>query len=275
MALTYKYAVLVAIPNERRGERVNIGVAVFHGERLDVRLMDADYKLRMLTRQDWSSRLSDAKDRLNDIFLESREPEEVLARFAMFEPLIKTSGLGWLSANDEADYEAQVKQILSSLVGLPERERAASKSTRINTEIASLLRTANVLARPGEGIEHRKVVRDYVIDASEGLRADFALKNGVIHVVATLDLRRQSADLGDAALKSVVLDKASRLHSPERVKTIGAYAVEPGMKEHFAPHLRMFGDYAHDGLLDWTNPADRNTLRKNIFDALEHGDPLI
>ena len=38
MAVTYKYSILQAVPDPRRGERVNVGVVVFLADRLDVRL---------------------------------------------------------------------------------------------------------------------------------------------------------------------------------------------------------------------------------------------
>lgn len=275
MARIYKYAVLIATPNERRGERVNIGVAVFREDRLDVRFMHASQKLRLLTTDNWDARLEAARDRLSKLFDEERDVAAALERFAAFEPLLSSSGLGSLSAQDDDDYERQLGQILSTLVSVPPRKVTERGTTRINTEIARLLKTAKVLAAEGEGVENKKVVRDYEIDASEGLRADFALKNGVIHVISTLDLRPKSADLGMAALKSIVLDKALKKFGVGKVKRFGAYAVASDMRESFRPHLKMFGEYAHDGLWDWTQQADRNKLRKNIFDALEHDDPLI
>ena len=180
MARIYKYAVLIATPNERRGERVNIGVAVFREDRLDVRFMHASQKLRLLTTDNWDARLEAARDRLSKLFDEERDVAAALERFAAFEPLLSSSGLGSLSAQDDDDYERQLGQILSTLVSVPPRKVTERGTTRINTEIARLLKTAKVLAAEGEGVENKKVVRDYEIDASEGLRADFALKNGVI-----------------------------------------------------------------------------------------------
>jgi hypothetical protein len=49
MARSYKYAVLTAVPNPRRGERVNVGIIVFRPDGFDVRFKQAEYKLRALT----------------------------------------------------------------------------------------------------------------------------------------------------------------------------------------------------------------------------------
>jgi hypothetical protein len=273
MARIYKYAILVAIPNERRGERVNIGVAVFRDRTVDVRLMHASQKLNLLTRENWDARLEAAKDRLCKLQSEGGSPAETLERFGMFEPLVSTSGLGSMSVDGADDYERQVEQILGALVSLPPRAAKTDRSTRINTEIARDLKA--VIAPKGAGVEQNKVVRDYEIDAKQGLRADFALKNGVMHVIATLDLRRQDVDLGPPAVKSLMLDESLKKFGLGKVKRFGAYAVDPGKEGQFSQHLAMLGNHAVDGFWDWNSGEDRNKLRKSIFDALEHDSPLV
>jgi hypothetical protein len=248
-------------------------VAVFRKGDLDVRFMHASHKLRLLTRENWDRRLEFAKERLSSLYTEEGSPEATLERFGYFEPLIKHSGFGLVSATDEADYEKRINQILTSLVGLPSREQSVEKTTRLNTDIAKAFRQARILADEASGIDEHKVVKDFEIDASQGLTADFALKNGVIHVIATLDLRRRTVDLGTPALKSLMLDKALKKY--KGCKRFGAYAVDPDMRGHFSQHLEMLGEHAHDGLWDWERLDERNKLRKSIFDALEHDDPLI
>ena len=48
MAHIFNYSILTAIPDARRGERVNVGIVVFLAERLDIRFSDIA-KLRALT----------------------------------------------------------------------------------------------------------------------------------------------------------------------------------------------------------------------------------
>lgn len=158
MAHTYEYAVLTAMPNPRRGERVNVGIVVFRPDRIDVRFRQAVYKLRALTGENWDFRLESASACLIELFDRDVEPREVLTQFAMVEPLLKPSNLGWLSADTDDDYEIKVDQILDSLVGLPHRKRSKSRS-RINTEITNEFKRHNVLAGKGESIESGKIVR--------------------------------------------------------------------------------------------------------------------
>ena len=71
-----------------------------------------------------------------------------------------------------------------------------------------MFRDAKVLAKPHASIMDRKIVRDLPVAPNEGLTADFALQNGMMHIASTLDLRKQNASIAEAALKSIVLDKS-------------------------------------------------------------------
>ena len=52
MVHVYDYAVLQAIPDQRRGERVNIGVAVLKEDGLGIRVFESR-KVQALTGQSW------------------------------------------------------------------------------------------------------------------------------------------------------------------------------------------------------------------------------
>ncbi|GIK49433.1 MAG: hypothetical protein BroJett013_21300 [Alphaproteobacteria bacterium] len=255
MAATFDYAVLTAVPDPRRGERVNIGVVVFRADRIDVRLESVAYKLRALTGNNLESRLESAQARYRSLFVEGQEPAVALRRIAGVEPLLKPSELGRFVASNELEYEARIADILKSLVTVPKRERGETRS-RINTEMAWDFRKANILAETTEGVVHGKVVRNYTVDDSEGLVADFALKNGKLHVTSTLDLRKASAGISQAALKSIILDRAKKKN--KKTKTIGVYAVDPDMKDMFRQQLNLLAEYS-DEMFDWT---DRNSRRK-------------
>jgi hypothetical protein len=264
MAHTYEYAVLTAVPNPRRGERVNVGIVVFRHDKIDVRFRQAAYKLRALTGEAWDSRLESASACLTDLFSSSGKAAEALETFGMLEPLLKPSSLGWLSAETDHEYEQRVDQILRALVGLPKKERIDSKS-RMNTEIAREFKKHNVLAGKDEAIENGKIVRDFPIDEQEGLAADFARKNGSFYIASTLDLRKQSVNLGEAALKSIVLDKAGRKFG-DKIRKVGVFAVDRDMLDSFKSHIDLLGDYADD-LYDWLDLDSRKRFQRSLYDA--------
>jgi hypothetical protein len=265
MAHTFEYAVLTAIPDPRRGERVNVGMAIFREDRVDVRFEQAVYKIRALTGDNWSARVESAEARYKSLFNAKEKPDTMLKRFERVEPLLKPSGTGWFAAENDEQYEQRVAEILQSLVCIPKRAPVVGKS-RINTEMAKEFRRAKILANENQDISAGKIVRNFTIDDSEGLVADFALKNGKMHVASTLDLRKQSAGMGEAALKSIILDKAKKKYRG-RAKTIGVYAMDPGMTDAFRPQLKLLCDYA-DELYDWQDGKSRKQLARMFYDAM-------
>jgi hypothetical protein len=267
MARTYEYAVLTAVPNPRRGERVNVGVIVFRPDGLDVRFNDAERKLRALTGDNWKDRIAGAEARLKNLFEPNLGVEKLIEKIRILDPLFQASALGELHPQKEEEYGTLVEQIVSSLVAVvPKREKPETTTRRINTEIVDAFSNTDVIAKRDETIEDHKMVRNFAIDSEEGLVADFALKNGKLIVAATLDLRLQSAELKDAALKSVTLDKARK--NLGTVKTVGVYAVDNDMRKDFRQHIAMLGGYA-DEMYDWTDLDGKRGFKKSIFDALK------
>lgn len=267
MARTYEYAVLTAVPNPRRGERVNVGVIVFRQDGFDIRFKQAESKLRALTGDNWKERIAGAEARLKSFFDPNLKVEKLIEKITILDPLFQPTALGYLHPQTEDEYNILVEQIVSSLIAVPpKREKTEAKTRRINTEIVDAFSNTDVIAKKDETIEDHKMVRNFTIDNEEGLIADFALKNGKLIVAATLDLRLQSAELGDAALKSITLDKATKKYR-DNVRTVGVYAVDNDMREHFKQHISMLGGYAQE-MYDWTDLEGKRSFKKSIFDAL-------
>jgi hypothetical protein len=268
MENTYKYAILTAVPDPRRGERVNIGIVVFKGSELDVRFQQASSKLKALTGSTLDSRIQSASKQIKD-FASHAPAEEILPRIGMVDPIISPTGIGIINVHDTADYERRVGEIFAALI-IPPRERRTESQSRINTEIAKMFHKANALAKPHAKISEKKIVRDYSIAPKEGLIADFALKNGKMHIASTLDLRKSNATLAEAALKSIVLDKAERVFGGNRglgVHTIGVYAVAFGMRPRFKQHIELLGDYA-DEIYNWEDSRQHQKFLRTMYNAL-------
>jgi hypothetical protein len=267
MAHTFKYSILTAIPDRRRGERVNVGIVVFRDGGLDVRFQQAAFKLKALTRENWDSRIEGIRQRITGIYKPLDSPEEMLDKIGFADPLIAPSGIGTLTSHSVADYENNINEIMESLVLLP-KPKHADAASRINTEIAMIFRKAKALAKKEQSLRDGKIVRGLPVAPSEGLTADFALQNSVMHIASTLDLRKQSARLDEAALKSIVLDK-SRDKYGKRARLIGVYAVEPDMKKHFSQHIELLSDYA-DESYNWLETGKRNKFLHTMYNAM-HG----
>lgn len=253
MANSYKYAVLEAIPDPRKGERVNIGIVVFLPDRIDVRFRAAAPKLRALAGRGWEPDLEFIRRRWIEHFDASKNPNETVSVFQL-EDWLRFSELAPIFTTEGAEYEKSVQQILAALVDIPKGPRKA-KGTRIKTEITKELNNQKLLAGAEDGLVSHKVVRDYAISVEEELYADFALQNGVFHCISALDLRKDTTKIDEAALKAIVLDKADKEHKD--AKTIGIIAMEPDMKDQFKPHVELLGDYSKNGLFNWLILSER------------------
>lgn len=252
MATVFNYSVLMAIPDPRRGERVNVGVVVFAPGGLDVRLTEMG-KVRALTGNDWSGYASEAVSRLKQRFGSSEEARAALANSESFDPLLRATAPAWFSVDSLSDYEARIRDIMAALVVRPRATVSREKTTRINTEIAKHLRDSRVLAAPEEPMESHKVVRDFLVE--DELRADFAQRNGVLRVATTLDLRKASVSIKDAALKAIILDRAKEVYGSD-TRRIGVYAAANDDLPRLRQHLELLNDYS-DETYNWMVPEER------------------
>lgn len=256
MATTFSYSVLMAVPDARRGERVNVGIMVFRPGGIDVRMTEMG-KLRALTGSDWSSYAEGVKGRLQARFGSSEEAKHMVEAQEAFDPVLRATQPAWFVVDSLADYEASVRQVLSTLVIRPKAVITKQPVTRINTEIARELKAVDALAEsPDEPMEEHRVVRDFLVE--DELKADFAQRNGVLRVAATLDLRKPHVSIKDATLKAIVLDRAKKVYGSD-TKRVGIYAAPPSELERFPQHLELMHDYS-DEVYNWAVPAEKNAF---------------
>jgi hypothetical protein len=255
MAHIFKYAILTAIPDPRRGERVNVGIVVLLKDRIDVKFAGLS-KVSALTGGEWNSYASDVEKRLISRFKSGEQAEESIRSHPQLDPIFHASDIALMSVRSLSDYDTRIKEILASLVIRP-RSQSEQKVTRINTQISRQLRLVKVLAGPDETIDSRKVIRDFPISPAKGLVADFALKNGAWHIMATLDLRKSHVRIDEAALKAITLNKARAVYRDE-AKLIGVYAAPDGVQE-VKPSVALLKDYA-DKAYNWMNDKDRKAF---------------
>jgi hypothetical protein len=125
--------------------------------------------------------------------------------------------LGYFAAEDEQPqtYEGHVARLLRLFTATSRASRSRSRPTsRLNTEIRQELRREKVLAASGDAgaISAHLIVPDWPIPTRPSLRADLALRNGVMRVCQIVDLRLTDEGPPPAPLfESVVtLDVAER-----------------------------------------------------------------
>ncbi len=262
----YKYAILTAIPNSRRGERVNVGVVVFLHDRVDVRFPGIG-KIKALSHGAWEEYAQNVQRRLIEAYEGLDGLELFFDQFSISEPIVHLSEVSWFSTNSVSEYDDRINEILTALVMRPSAKKR-SVAKRINTEISAIMRGHKILADDQAGIDQHKVVRDFYISKEEELKADFALRNGVIHVTATLDLRKSDSirAKGDAAIKALVLDQVEKKYGTD-AQRIGVYAVSE-KDAFFKPHIEILKEYSNV-TFNWSDEDDRKKYMRKVMDALQ------
>ena len=149
------------------------------------------------------------------------------------------------------------------LVRPPSRQRqaAAVRTNRLHSELRQLFRQSGILGRDANDISRHLVVPNFPIDAEVGLFAEFALRNGRLHVTETVDFRTKThtEKKREAESKALLLVEAR-----ERVGAadLTRYVVVTGVEdERMQPTLGLLQRYAEDLIVrestqDWARYVD-------------------
>lgn len=261
MVHVYDYAVLQAIPDQRRGERVNIGVAVLKEDGLGIRVFESR-KVQALTGQSWDSYIETFSSVLKGADDPSLPKTERFAKMEIVQNQIILAKNGWFNSETDADYETIINDIAKSVVLRPPRPKSKEEPS-IVSEISPELRSAHILAGKNDQLGSGKMMRGFQIE--NGLEADFAQLNSKLHVAAVLDLRATHPQIAQAALKAVVLDRAAAVHKIP-VHKIGVYAVAPARRHEVQENIGLLERYADD-VVNWEDESDRRGLKRMFFDA--------
>jgi hypothetical protein len=268
----FRYSILMAIPDVRRGERVNIGTAIYRPEGVDIRLPEAA-KLRSISLGAWNAYAADFCRRLSEAYDPAEDAVAFAARFSLMEPVVRLSEPGWFIANTAEAYEIHVRGILADLVVRGrdqevEEDEPRKKPSKINREIANEFRKIKLLASKDETIDDLKVKENHFVSVKENLRADFAFKNGVVHVTATLDLRGEFVHIKEAAWKAMVLVESLE-NFGSKTQRLAVYAAAPGAPG-FESHLALLKKNS-DRQFNWYNPRENLAYRNLVVHALRSG----
>jgi hypothetical protein len=238
----YNYSVLRVIPDARRGESVNIGIVVFAGTGLDVRILPSLSKVAALNGQVDLAMLRQLPEALNEW---TSGVVDAGAAHALLRDLgiVSVSTLGRFETTSEGSYERAVSRLMRTLVN-PVTVPRQPYGTRLKTALRTKFKKSKLLGDTSSAIAEHLVVEDYPIDETEGLYADFALKNSAYHITETADFRAASTPqvglLRAASLAAIKLDKAKQSFG-NSTKRYVVYAARRGAPSQ---PVNLLGDYS-------------------------------
>lgn len=265
----YDYSLIRAVPDPRRGEWVNIGVCVYLSGFLDVRIAESLTKVRALD-PNFDSRISMSLGQDWNEAAASIDDTTMKQRLLGSLPIVHASPLAQFVSERE-DYEVQIGAILRDLV-IPPVTIREKKEARLRATLKEHLKKAHLYSDDPSAISRHKVVPNFPVKQEANLYADFAAKNGVMHITETIDFRVKAEQLrnrhGLAAIKSITLDVAGGQY-PDCKRNV-VYAYHEKDAELVEPSLNLLRDYS----MSMFNAGNRKELAEYVAmtaDALGKG----
>lgn len=245
------YAPLRLHPYAWRSEHLNIGLVVRGADgAVRIHLADNLKKLRSFAPRVDLDVVRGWPAELQPMLSNSQSLDEVAARLARWGQTRQLGEQrGAFQYNSEETYALRVAAALERLVEPEARLRTASQRgqrSRLEVELREAFSAYGWLAPDPSQVDHRIVPR-YPIDLEADLRADFAVRNGVMHVIETVDFRvAEPASKRDSArAKALVLTLAQGARK---------YAVVAGGDgEESQPSVRLLQRQS-DVLVRWESP---------------------
>jgi hypothetical protein len=273
MARSFEFSIVRLAPHDVRDERLNVGIVVLRGDGLDVRLSRRLEKVRAISAK---LDVTDLKDLLSQLQpLEARLAGAgwpgviTLRQLPRLGPLT-FSEPGTFVAETDSAYEDRIASIMSAMIDPePAPARVRQKRSRLLTQLKQAFRKERVLARPGEDLGSHRIVPTVEVD--RGLVADLVLKNGVLHVVESVDASSETEPhkraLADIGLSALVLERA-RMKYGENVTTQLVYSASPSLEALTRPSLEA-AEHQGATLVNWMSERDRERFVHHLSSLAE------
>lgn len=258
-------------PYPNRDERCTIGAIVFDAEE-KVRLHLAS-NLRKVRAIDPSCDIDTVRDNLIEITAHFNQNALAWNTFKLGYGAFRFSDTpGYFIYRDSLDYDKQVQSLLS-LMAEPRKQEVIKdhkEKSRLFLELKRAFDQFGWLAKNLEEINDHKVVTHYPVSLQEELFAEFAMKNGRLQVVETIDFRLgvSSAKRLEAQGKALVMDYAKDVSQD----TVCTAIVASSDYSEIKPSLNILNKYA-DRVISVNSTADMNEFFKDWGNLL--GRPLL
>ncbi|WP_454752099.1 hypothetical protein [Cupriavidus necator] len=209
-----KYSLFMIHPTPERLDQVVAGAVFYNGSRWDVRVGSDVHKMLAIDPTFKPQRLAQIGDFLARACLDARD-------FAMVRSYLSASGASvFLHSSeeaflfsDDAQYERQIQAVLSESVDVTKPRAARRPRNRVRRDLRTRFQALKLWSKHDADIERHRVVEQFLLSEDHGIVAEFALRNGAMHITETIDfaLHTATAKRIEAQAKTLVLDEAQRV----------------------------------------------------------------
>lgn len=255
-----KYGVLSHYPRPNRTEHVHIGLVVFlddgsirvHFAQDLKKLRAVDQMVSLETVRDWELGLPR--------MLHGMQVEGATQFLQSFGQWKLSESLGKFIYSNEDEYLVRVANSLHSLVSVPSgKKRERPLVSRLHMDLKTTFTAKGWL---GKDITKHEIVERYPLGPMT--TAEFALQNGRLHVIESLDLRNStpSQRRSDARSKALTLDMAKR-STENGTGTVG-YAVLAGIDSPLIKEAKALLSEYCDNVVTWESVTEMNDLIRRL-----------
>jgi hypothetical protein len=266
MARSHRFSIVRLAPGDIRDEQVNLGIAVFSDDDIEVRLPARLEKARLISAALDRSMIRELTTAIVSRDIEARASgvsgaEGRANAIGRIGPL-SLSKLGTFTCVNDEQYESRIGAIMRSMVepeAAPKVE--TSKKSRLLTELKKVLRQERILAKKEENLGSHRFVPNLVL--AEGLVADLALKNGAMHIIETVDVSSEEATsrraVADIAVSALVLEQARINYGEHKTRARLIYSASPTV-EQAAQTCLDAAEHQGAEIINWASTQDQIKL---------------
>lgn len=244
--ITFKYSIVKYMPDAKRGEVVNVGLVVFTESKVDVRVLSASAKVRVLDGCSNIADLDSLKKGLESISAWAQNSEQAIQFLKTFDSsstyLTETSVF---ILDDINQYERRVNNLFNELVKPFASKEKTVRNSRIHTYVKNIFSGMDILGKDVDDLSRHKVIHNYPLSDKTGFTADFLLKNGKFHITEAIDFNVNdfNAKFKETTMKVMTFMEGRKFLGDDTGRYF-VYSASASKEKEVFPHINLAEEYS-------------------------------
>ena len=267
----YKYSIIRYQPNIERQEVINIGTVIFSALSPFINVLKSLHKVFALDPNYSAPKIlhdiEQMQAALNMLWESGMSPDKIVELFTKGQAGLTITPLGYIESEGKSVADVSL-YLQKNLVTPPAKKRQKTSGYgRLNTELRAIFRRAKILGKDANDIRHHKVVPHFPIDEDVGLYAEFALRNGKLHITETIDFRSKdkASKKREAEAKTLLLLQAKEIVGSD----LKRYVVVSGVDHQVQSSLNLLERHADEFIVrentdDWSRFINGRNLAASV-----------
>ncbi|OZN49394.1 DUF3037 domain-containing protein [Gallibacterium anatis] len=243
--IKYHYSLIRLTADKVRNETINVGIAIFKDNYVDVHMLQDRQKLRVITNELQLEDLKAFAFNLSEVSLNIKRDD---LQFLFSNTAMHLDGNGYFQIETEEQYKYKVADMLTRFVEPPLQIRNSKpRNSRIITQVKNLFsQYDNLISDDVADISNHKLILNYPIEDAKGLRADMLLKNSIYHLTETIEFSTDNIkkNLERSALKALTISEAK--NSFESLHSFLVYSLSAEEERKNRQQLNLLSSYANE-----------------------------